>query len=67
MYQWMRKGNRVISSQAKGVNTNTLIISNIQRGDSGEYRCTASSGDVNVNSEYGILSVLSELIIKGSA
>ena len=63
MYRWMRKGNKVIPSQARGVSTNRLVINSIQRNDSGEYRCTASSGGVSVNSEYGTVSVLGELII----
>jgi len=66
MYQWMRKGKRVIPSQARGVNTNRLVINSIQPDDSGEYRCTASSGGVSVNSEYGTVSVLGELIIESS-
>ena len=66
MYQWMRKGNRVIPSQARGVNTNRLVINSIQPDDSGEYRCTASSGGVDVNSEYGTVSVLGKLIIESS-
>jgi len=60
MYQWMRKEKKGIPSQARGINTKTLVINNIQRGNSGEYRCTASSGDVDVNSEYGTVSVLGE-------
>ena len=63
IYQWMKRGNSVISSRARGIDTNTLVINNIRHGDSGEYRCTASSGGVSVNSEYGTVSVLGELII----
>ena len=62
MYQWMRKG-KMIQSKATGVNTNRLVITNIEPDDSGEYRCTVSSGDVSVSSEYGTVSVLGELKI----
>ena len=66
MYQWMRKGKRVISSRVRGVSTNRLVINNIQPDDGGEYKCTASSGDVSVNSEYATLSVLGKLMVEGS-
>ena len=61
MYQWMRKGNEKISSQATGANTHTLVISNIGFGDNGEYRCAVSSNGASVNSGYGKLSVISKL------
>ena len=63
MYQWMRK-EKIIQSKATGANTNRLVITNIEPDDSGEYRCTVSSGDVSVNSEYGIVTVLGELFCK---
>ena len=58
-YQWMRMGNKTIPSTARGVNTSTLIIPNITVDDSGQYKCVVSSGDVDVMSEYGNMSVLS--------
>ena len=52
----------MIQLKATGVNTNKLIITNIEPDDSGEYRCTVSSGDVSVSSEYGTVTVWGELI-----
>ena len=60
MYQWMRIGDKTIPSTATGVNSNTLIIPSIRVDDSGQYKCVVSSGDVDVMSEYGLLSVLSK-------
>ena len=59
-YQWMRMGNKTIPSTATGVNSNTLVIPSIRVDDSGQYKCVVSSGDVNVTSEYAMVSVLSE-------
>lgn len=59
-YEWMRKG-KMIPPKAKGSNTNELVIPNIQTSNRGDYRCTASSGNVSVNSEFGTVSVLGEL------
>ena len=61
MYRWMRKGNKMIPSQATGVATRTLVIPDIVMDDNGEYKCVASSGDVSVSSEHGIVTVLGEL------
>ena len=60
MYEWMRQRS-MISSGAAGRSTNTLVINDIQPGDSGTYRCIASSGDVSVNSEYATVTVLCKL------
>ena len=57
-YQWMRMGNKTIPSTATGGNSNTLVISSIRVDDSGQYKCVVSSGEVNVMSEYGAVSVL---------
>ena len=62
-YQWMRMGNKTIPLTATGVNSNTLVIPNITVDDSGQYKCVVSSGDVNVMSEYGTVSVLSKLMM----
>ena len=59
-YQWMRMGNKAIPSIATGGNSNTLVIPSIRVDDSGQYKCVVSSGDVNVMSEYGAVSVLSK-------
>ena len=61
MYRWMRKGNKMIPSQATGITTHTLVIPDIVMDDSGEYKCVASSGDVSVSSEHRIVTVLGEL------
>ena len=62
-YQWMRMENKTIPSTATGVNSNSLIIPSIRVDDSGQYKCVVSSGDVDVMSKYGMVSVLSELLI----
>jgi len=51
-YKWMRNGIKAIKSQE-----HSLVIHNITLSDSGEYRCTASSGNVSVNSEYATVMV----------
>lgn len=61
MYQRMRKGNKNIPSQATGANTHTLVIPNIGLDDNGEYKCVVSSNGASVSSEYGTMSVFSEL------
>ena len=62
-YQWMRMGNKTIPSTARGVNSNTLVIPSIRVDDSGQYKCVVSSGDVNVMSEYGTVSVLGTYLV----
>ena len=61
-YQWMRMGKETISSRARGIKKNTLIISNIMVEDNGEYYCVISSGDTTVISRTGTVSVLSKLL-----
>ena len=58
-YQWMRMGNKRIPSTATGVNSNTLVIPSVTVDDSGQYKCVVSSGDVEVMSKYGAVSVSS--------
>ena len=53
-------GNKIIPSTATGVNSNTLIIPSIRVDASGQYKCIVSSGNTDVMSEYGMVSVLSE-------
>ena len=55
-------GNKTIPSTATGVNSNTLVIHSITVDDSGQYKCVVSSGDVNVMSEYGTVSVSSKYV-----
>jgi len=62
MYKWMRKGMKTIPSTATGGNTSKLIIDNIAFVDGGEYRCTVSSGNVNVNSEYATLTIWGKFV-----
>ena len=62
-YQWMRMGKKNIPSRARGVRSNTLIIPNIMVDDSGSYKCVVSSGNVNVTSKVGNVSVLSKLLL----
>ena len=62
-YQWMRMGKKNIPSRARGVHSNTLIIPNIMVDDSGSYKCVVSSGNVNVTSKVGNVSVLSKLLL----
>ena len=61
-YQWMRMGKKTIPSRAIGVNSSTLIISNIMVEDNGEYKCVVSSGGISVTSKFGTMSVLSKLL-----
>ena len=62
-YQWMRMGKKTIPSGARGTGSNTLIIRNITVDDSGLYKCVVSSGNVEVTSKVGNVSVLSKLLI----
>lgn len=57
-YQWMRMENKTIPSTAIGVNSSTLVIPSIRVDNSGQYKCVVSSGDVDVMSECGTVSVL---------
>ena len=60
-YQWMRKGDESIPAKATGVNTRKLAIPNIALDNSGQYKCVVSSDGTSVSSEYGTVTVLSEL------
>ena len=62
-YQWMRMGKKTIPSGARGTGSNQLTIPNIMVDDSGLYKCVISSGNVNVTSKVGNVSVLSKLLI----
>ena len=55
-YQW-EKQNGNISSDATGVTTTVLTISNIQPDDAGNYRCEASNASGSSYSEYASLSI----------
>ena len=63
MYRWMRKGKKMIPSQATGVATRTLVIPDIVMDDSGEYKCVASSSDVSVSSEHGTITVFGKSLL----
>ena len=60
-YRWMRKGDNNIPAKATGVSTRKLAIPNIALDDSGQYNCVVSSDGASVSSEYGTVTVLSEL------
>ena len=62
-YQWMRMGKKTIPSRARGTSKNKLMIPSIMVDDSGLYKCVVSSGNVNVTSKVGNVSVLSKLLI----
>ena len=55
-YYWERQHGS-IPSGATGVNTNNLIISNLQLKDAGYYRCVAVNGSGNTTSEYAELTL----------
>ena len=63
MYQWMRKGSKMIPSKATGVRTQRLAIHNAALDDSGKYKCDVSSGGASVSSNFGTVTVLSELYV----
>ena len=63
MYQWMRKGDKNIPSQATGDHTSKLAIPNSALADSGQYKCDVSSDGASVSSEYGTVTVLSEFLL----
>ena len=60
-YRWMRKGDENIPAKATGINTRKLTIPNIALNGSGQYNCVVSSDGASMNSEYGTVTVLSEL------
>ena len=60
-YRWMRGGDKRVPLKATGGDTHTLVIPNIALNDSGQYNCVVSSDGASVNSEYGIVTVFSEL------
>ena len=62
-YRWMRMGNKNISLQATGVNTNTLTINSVTTGDSGKYKCIVSSDNATIISECGAVSVVGKLYV----
>ena len=55
-YYWERQHDRIPLS-AVGVNTNNLIISNLQLKDAGYYRCVAVNGSGNTKSDYAKLTL----------
>ena len=56
-YNWEKK-NGVIPSDSTGVNTNTLILINVQPEDSGSYRCVATNGSGSSLSDYAELIIV---------
>ena len=56
VYSWERE-NGIISSNAEGINTSTLLLHNVTPKDSGLYRCVAVNSNGNVSSNYFIIDV----------
>ena len=61
-YSWERE-NGTISSNAKGINTSTLLLHNVTPEDSGRYRCVAVNSNGYVFSNYFIIDVEGKLYI----
>ena len=60
-YNWERQ-NDVIPSDSTGVNTNTLILINLQPEDAGNYRCVATNASGSSESNYAAIIIFSEYI-----
>ena len=55
-YRWERQNN-VIPSDSTGLNTNTLILINLQPEGAGNYRCVATNASGSSESNYASLSI----------
>ena len=55
-YRWERQ-NDVIPFDSTGVNTNTLILINLQPEDAGNYRCVATNASGGSESNYAHLTI----------
>ena len=53
-YRWERQYDSIPSS-AIGVNTNTLMLINLQLKDAGQYRCVATNSSGSTESDYAVL------------
>jgi len=58
-YSW-QKQNGDISSDSIGLNTNTLILVNLQPEDAGNYQCVATNDNGNSKSDYATVTIFSE-------
>ena len=56
-YKWEKKDG-IIPSDSTGVNTNTLILINVQPEDAGNYRCVATNASGSSLSDYAQLIIV---------
>ena len=56
-YKWEKKDG-IIPSDSTGINTNSLILINVQPEDAGNYRCVAINGSGSSLSDYAELVIV---------
>ena len=55
-YLWQRENDN-ISSNAEGINTNTLLLNNILPSDNGHYQCVAENAYGKTFSNFTMLTI----------